>query len=113
LNGDGTDELIVESECKHENQYEFWQKRKGRWISLLTVWARPDLLRKRNRYYQIAVSWDARDGGRTRELYTFEGERYHAIRLDKYQGEVYLGPTNTRERETVLEHNFKEQFKPQ
>ena len=55
LNGDGTDELIVESECKHENQYEFWQKRKERWVSLLTVRGSPNLLRKRNDYYQISV----------------------------------------------------------
>jgi hypothetical protein len=110
LNGDGTDEIIVESECKHKNQYEFWQKRKGRWISLLTVWGRPELLRKKNGYYQIAVSWSYRDED-TSELYTFRGERYHATRIDKYKKGIYVGAQSTRDREQVLEGNFKGQFK--
>ena len=110
LNGDGTDEIIVESECKHENQYEFWQKSKGRWVSLLTVWGRPDLLRKSNGYYQIMVSCEYRDTV-SLELYTFQGLRYHATRIDKYKEGVYVGPSSTREREKVLESNFNVQFK--
>jgi hypothetical protein len=111
LNGDGTDEIIVESECKRGGQYEFWEKRKERWISLLTVWGMPDLLHKRNDYYQIAVSWAYRDES-TRELYTFAGERYHATRIDKYKDDVHVGAASTREREEVLEGSYIEQFKP-
>jgi hypothetical protein len=110
LSSDGTDEIIVESQCKHDYQYEFWQRRKGRWISLLTVWGTPSLLRKQNDYYQIAVSRSYRDD-ETHELYTFQGERYHASRIDEYKEGVYVGSISTHDREEGLEREFKEQFK--
>ncbi len=68
INGDGANEVVVESPCKHTDQYEMWQKRKGRWISLLTVWGRPDFLRKRNGYYQVTVWNEGRHGEGRREL---------------------------------------------
>ncbi|MHA3774594.1 hypothetical protein ACXR0O_23975 [Verrucomicrobiota bacterium sgz303538] len=111
LNNDGTKEIIVESPTKHTDQYEIWQKRKGRWVSLLTVWGRPDFLRRRNGYYQITVWNEDRQGDGTCELYAFEGERFHLIRLDRYRGDTFLGAGDVQEREQVLEHNFKEQFR--
>ena len=112
LNNDGTDEMIVESASFPAKQYEILQKRKGRWISLLTVYGRPDFLRRRNGYYQITTSNEDRHGDGRKELYAFEGERYHLIRLDRYHEETYLGPDDDiREREQRLERNFKEQFR--
>jgi probable HAF family extracellular repeat protein len=109
INGDGTKEIIVESLCKHENQYEIWQKRKGRWISLLSVGGGPDFLRKRNGYYQVTV-WRENRNTSTRELYAFEGERYHAIRIDEYENDLFVRSRDTHDREEVLENNFKVQF---
>ena len=111
INGDGANEIIVESPCKHADQYEIWQNRKGRWISLLTVWGRPDFLHKRNGYYQVTVWNQGRNGEGTRELYTFEGARYHATRIDHYQDDVFVRTLDAHDRENVLEHNFKEQFR--
>lgn len=109
LNGDGVDEILVESGGKRHDHYELWQKRKGHWVSLLTLWGRPDFLAKRNGYYQVTAWWEYRDEG-TRELYSYKGARYHVRRLDRYQGTVFVRALDPREREAVLESSFKAQF---
>lgn len=110
INGDGTKEIIVESLVKQRNDYEIWQKRGGRWISLLGVNGAPSFLRKRNRYYQVEVEWEGRHGEGTRELYAYIGGRYHIIRIDEYQDRVFVGSRDTRDREWVLENDFRVQF---
>lgn len=110
IDGDATNEVIVESLCKGGNMYEIWQKRKGRWIWLLEVDGPFQFLGKRNGYYQVAIQREDHYGGSTRELYAFEGVRYHVIRIDEYKDGVFVGSRDRHEREWVLENNFKVQF---